>query len=141
MSVEMVVFVRKERMVSPIEWQDAISKNGFAMEIDTVFDVEEFSGFLPCKYKGKEAGFEYYYQKLGNDIEDDIRQHIADRDIAVVFVTHSDFRELMTSVIAVGVLSAITDGVIYDTEAGEFTQANAALDWAKTGEKSISEEL
>jgi hypothetical protein len=30
------------------------------MELDTDFDVKAFSGFLPCKYVGEDAGFEYF---------------------------------------------------------------------------------
>jgi hypothetical protein len=29
-------------------------------DLDVDFDVEAFSGFLPCKYDGKPGGFEYF---------------------------------------------------------------------------------
>ena len=54
------------------------------------------------------------------------------------FVTHSDLQELMTSVIASGVLCAISDGVLFDDQ---FTIASAAIAWARDGEHSILSEL
>jgi hypothetical protein len=53
-------------------------------------------------------------------------------------VTHSDFREFATSVIASGVLCAISDGVLFDDQ---LVVASAAIAWARDGERSIQEEL
>jgi hypothetical protein len=47
-------------------------------------------------------------------------------------------QELMTSVIASGVLCAISDGVLFDDQ---FTVANSAIAWARDGERSILSEL
>jgi hypothetical protein len=44
----------------------------------------------------------------------------------------------MTSVIASGVLCAISDGVLFDDQ---FTIASAAIAWARDGERSILSEL
>ena len=99
-----------------------------------------FSGFLPCKYKGHDAGFEYYFEPAGPVVESGERLQgaIAGRDSVVSFVTHSDLREAITSVIASGVLCAISDGVLFDDQ---FTVASAATAWAGDGERSILEEL
>ena len=140
MSVVIQVFLAGERMPTPEQWAETLRTHGFDMDLDTDFDVRAFSGFLPCKYKGHEAGFEYDFGAAGPVVESDerLREVIAGRDSVVSFVTHSDFRELMTSVIASGVLCAISDGVLFDDQ---FTVASAAIAWARDGERSILGEL
>lgn len=140
MSVVIQVFLAGERMPTPEQWAGTLRTHGFDVDLDTDFDVRDFSGFLPCKYKGHDAGFEYYFEPAGPVIESDERLQaaIADRDSVVSFVTHSDFRELMTSVIASGVLCAISDGILFDDQ---FVVANTAIAWARDSERSIQEEL
>lgn len=62
---------------------------------------------------------------------------VAERDTMINFVTHSDLRELVTSMIAGGVLCAISDGVLWETEADEVIPASRALDWAASAEASV----
>jgi hypothetical protein len=140
MSVVIQVFLAGERMPTPEQWAVALRTHGFDVDLDTDFDVRAFSGFLPCKYKGHDAGFEYYFEAAGLVIESDerLRGAIAGRDSVVSFVTHSDFRELATSVIASGVLCAISDGVLFDDQ---FTGASAAIARATDSERSIQGQL
>jgi hypothetical protein len=140
MSVVIQVFLAGERMPTPEQWAETLRTHGFDMDLDTDFDVRDFSGFLPCKYKGHDAGFEYYFEPAGPAIESDerLKAAIGDRDSVVSFVTHLDFRELMTSVIASAVLCAISDGVLFDDQ---FVVANAAIAWARDSERSIQEQL
>lgn len=140
MSLMMQVFLSRERMVTPVQWADAIRAQGFDMQLDTDFDIRTFTGFLPCRYKGKDAGFEYFFEPVSaSELDARTREVVGDRDTLVSFTTHSGFRDLMTSVIASGVLCSITGGVLLDSEADEFTMADAAVAWAKQGERSIGE--
>lgn len=111
MSVVIQVFLADDRMPTPEQWAENLRTHGFDVDLHTDFDVRDFSGFLPCKYKGHDAGFEYYFEPAGPVVESDERLQgaIAGRDSVVSFVTHSDLREAMTSVIASGVLCAISD--------------------------------
>lgn len=140
MSVEIQVFLAGQRMPTPEQWAETLRAHGFDVDLDTDFDVRDFSGFLPCKYKGHDAGFEYYFGPAGPEIESNetLRAATAGRDSVVSFVTHSDFREFATSVIASGVLCAISDGVLFDDQ---LVVASAAIAWARDGERSIQEEL
>ena len=52
MSVEIQVFLAGERMPTPEQWAETLRAHGFDVDLDTDFDVRDFSGFLPCKYKG-----------------------------------------------------------------------------------------
>jgi hypothetical protein len=140
MSVEIHVFLAGERMPTPEQWAATLRTHGFDVELDTDFDVRDFSGFLPCKYKGQDGGFEYYFGPIGPEIESNetLKAAIVGRDCVVSFVTHSDFRELATSVIASGVLCAMSDGVLFDDQV---TGASAAIAWARDIETSIQERL
>jgi hypothetical protein len=142
MSVTMSVFLKQSRMPSPADWATAIRANGFDMELDSDFDVRTFSGFLPCKYKNEPGGFEYFWGAARDAaLEGEEAAQVGDRDAEVSFVTHSDFRELMTSVIASAVLCACADGVLWDTEAGEMIPAAKALEWARSSETAIQAQL
>ena len=137
-------------MVSPIKWQEAIKSNGFDMELDTDFDVASHTGFLPCKYKGQQAGFEYYYsdENSNDDFEDDEEtddteeaDFVGNRDVSITLSTSSRILELTTSVIAAGILCSITDGVLYDTYAGTYFTAEESISWAKESELEIQKEI
>ena len=143
MSVVMQVFVSDGKMVSATDWANAIRAHGFDMELDRDFDVRAFTGFLPCKYKDRDAGFEYYYESVKDlePVDRRVKNAIGARDMVVSFVTHSDFRDLMTSSLAAGVLCALSDGVLWDTEANEFTPAKHAVEWSRESERVIAREL
>jgi hypothetical protein len=138
MSVVMSVFLTHSRMAGPEDWVNAIRSNEFDMEMDSDFDPDTFTGFLPCKYGGEDAGFEYFRETVKTEeLPDHVSAHLAERDTRIDFVTHSDLRELVTSMIASGVLCAISDGVLWETEADELVPASRALEWARSGEASV----
>lgn len=142
MSVEMVVFLSAGRMVTSRQWQEAVRQNGFDLEFDADFDPDNLDGFLPCRYKGEECGFEYVRRPVAEAKPPaDIQLQIGPRDLAISFITHSDFRDLMASVIAAGILCAQTEGMLYDTEAGAFTAWPEAVEWSRSGEAEIANEL
>ena len=68
------------------------------------------------------------------DLEPEVAGAVGTRDLAVSLVTHSDMRELMTSVISGLVLASMADGVFWDTEGNEITRAAEALERARAFE-------
>jgi hypothetical protein len=142
MSISRTVYVRREDVPSPTEWAAAIRAAGFPMEMDTDFDAERFSGFLPCRYEGKEAGFEYFFSEIREDDEERFElPDVGDRDIGIAFVTHASMRELVTAIIAAAVLCEMADGVCEDEEAGEIIAAKDALRCARELIDSIGDDL
>jgi hypothetical protein len=144
MSIENVVILRREVIPSPEAWQAAIRAADFDMEIDTDFQWDEFDGFLPCTYKDKNAGFELFLDELDLDglgLSDEEIAQIGDRDHVVVLVTHSDFRELMTSMIAAAVLCSMTDGLLVEGGEPPFIKAVDAIAWMKKCEPDIAQEF
>ena len=64
MSISRTVYLRRANMLSPKAWADAIRAAGFPVDLDMDFDVERHSGYLPCRYEGRESGFEYFFSTL-----------------------------------------------------------------------------
>ena len=58
MSVNIDVLVEVRNLPIAVDWQKAISANGFPLSIDISFDMKKDSGFLPCTLDGHETGFE-----------------------------------------------------------------------------------
>lgn len=142
MSIVNAVLLDGSRMPSPKAWAAEIRRLGFDMRLDPDFDVETFSGFLPCAYEGQEAGFEYFREPIAEaGLEDDARKQAGDRDTLVSLRTQGDMRGLMTAVIASTVLASLTGGVHWDQEANEFHAASEAVAWGKEMEGSVRAEL
>jgi hypothetical protein len=141
-SVVMSVLLSRSTMPRPGEWATAIRSNGFDMDMDSDFDASCFTGFIPCKYGGNEAGFEYLCEAASKSkLADRLAARVGHRDTVVRFVTHSDLRELATSMIASAVLCSLTDGILWETEADPVVTAPNALEWARVGEASVKAAL
>jgi hypothetical protein len=138
MSVEMSLFLKRSRLATPADWARAIRSSGFDVDLDPAFDPETFSGFLPCRYRGADAGFEYSCHPVDpTELPDHVTIRLGDRDTVVSFVTHTDLCELATSQIASGVLCAISDGLLWETEGDALVSSAQALEWAKASEGEV----
>lgn len=127
MSVEFTVYLPRDAMPSPSEWASAIRDRGFDVELGTKFDVDDFSGFLPCRIEGEDAGFEYSSGPI--EFVDELELP-DDFDFSVTFTTHSSQRELATSVVSAAVLCALVRGVLVDPQADMTVSAGEAVAWA-----------
>jgi hypothetical protein len=131
MSVDLNVFLVRSSMPAPAEWTSAITDAGFDAQLDSDFDVDTFTGFLPCTYKGEPAGFEYYADAL--DADGRATLQLPDEfDFAVTFVTGSNMREFITSLIASGVLCQLSGGAFFDPQSGEFTPADSVSEMLRS---------
>lgn len=140
MSVTMRVLLDPARLPSTAAWAREIRSQGFAMDLDVGFDPKTFSGFLPCVHQGRPAGFEYFFQPDA-ELDVDVRQAAGrTRTLEISFVTHSDMRELVSSMIASGVLALLSDGVVWSDESGEAFSARDALDLARQTEGELKAE-
>jgi hypothetical protein len=128
MSVEFTVYMRHTEMPDPLDWATAITDAGFPAELDSEFDVDAFSGFLPCRYAGADAGFEYNSGPI--EFVDELTLP-DDFDFSVTFVTHSDTRELASSIASAAVLCSLSRGVLVDPQADVAVSASDAIVWAR----------
>ena len=110
MSLERDVFLAADRIPTVAAWQAALQQAG----IDLILDLLTHDGFLPLTHEGRATGFE-----LGLRVVDGAEAALADgRDRVAVFQWHGDFASAIAAVLAAAVLAALTDGVLYDVEAG-----------------------
>lgn len=136
------MFLRRDRLPTPAEWQASLTAAGFAVELDLDFDPVAHDGFLPASYEGREAGFEYLFSDVADDDYDEsIPPRLGERDAVVSLITHSNMTELMTSTLAAAALAVFSDGLVYDTEAGALYAADEALAWARGLEAEILPDL
>ena len=101
---------------------------GFPAELDSDFDVDEFTGFLPCRYDGADSGFEYFGSTV--EPEDDLELP-SGLDFSVTLSTHSDMRELACSVVCASLLCSLTGGILVDPQADVTVSAADAITWAR----------
>jgi len=128
MSIDFMVYMERTAMPSPRDWAQAIVDAGFPAELDAEFDVDDFSGFLPCRYAGADAGFEY----LSGPIEFvDGLELPSDFDFSVTFSTHSDMRELAASVVSAAVLCSLSAGILVDPQGDVAVPTTGAIPWAR----------
>lgn len=140
MSVDLQVILDPSRMPTPTEWAAAVRASGFEADLDTDFDPATFSGFLPCLYKGKEAGFEYYRGTL--DPQEQVKRGVqAHQSCCVTFSTRSNYREFATSMICAAVLASRSNGMLIDADGTTLVPAGHEVEWARDGEQSIQEDI
>ena len=128
MSVDLIVYLRRSEMPSPAGWQQALVAAGMPIELDTDFDPDTFSGFLPCKLRAL-SGFEYSAGTLSR-AEAVESGAPTGADFSVTLVTGSDMNEFACSVVAAGALAQASDGLLVDPQSGESFLGAQAMAWA-----------
>lgn len=143
MSVDIHVILEREKLVTPAEWQAGIEHHGFALELDTDFDPQEFYGFLPCRYQGQQAGFQYDLSELDPEwLEPSEVPLVGTRDTVLRFTTHGSLEDLVCAMIAASVLCVLTDGLLPEgAEEGQFIGADGAIAHARAHEAEIREAM
>ena len=58
MSVEMHVFLETKNIPSRDEWQASINALGLPLVLDAALNPRASAGFVPCKVRGADSGFE-----------------------------------------------------------------------------------
>jgi hypothetical protein len=131
MSYDIFVYLIRHDMPNPTDWRDAIVSAGFPVALYTDFDVDSFTGFLPCPVNGKISGFEYYVSNI--DPQHAARLQLArGTDFAVQFSIGARPLEVVSALAASSVLAALSSGTLNDPQTGETVLGNAAVDWAKS---------
>ena len=123
-------------MPTPAAWQAAIQRNGFDVDLDVNFDPATHSGFLPARYRDRDAGFEFLlHDVVPGEMGSEERIAAADGyDQCVSLITHSDLAEAISATIGAGVLAELTGGLLWDDESGEGHPSQRAVEWARASE-------
>ena len=130
MSYDLVVYLQRDKMPSPEAWHSSIIAAGFPVALDTDFDVDSFSGFLPCPVNGEISGFEYYASAVSpKDVQE--LELAPGTDFSIQFCIGSRPLELTSALAASSVLATVSGGSLEDPQAGESIPAGSAVSWAK----------
>lgn len=109
-----------------------IREAGFEMQMSTAFEPGSHSGYVPCP--DERTGFEYYVESFTAptvEIGETGAQAIEQRDTAASLRFTGRPADRSAAVAAAATLTAMADGVLFDTESGHFIAADAALAWAR----------
>jgi hypothetical protein len=124
MSVTISIYLQRASMPSPTEWQSAIDAAGFPISLWTDFDVDLHTGFLPCKYRGQDSGFEYYAERV-TALSPEIKAINPHLDFQVTLRFGSDLIECAAASCAGAALCLKCDAVIQDDGGSLLTGASA----------------
>ena len=130
MSYDLTVYLQRSNMPSPADWHSSIVAAGFPVALDTDFDVDAFSGFLPCPVGGEISGFEYDALAVSSE-EVEALELAPGTDFSVQFRIGSRPLELVSALAASSVLAAVSGGSLQDPQSGESIPAHEAVSWAK----------
>ena len=114
MSADIMVFIDKKLMLNSKEWQSLISTYDFDFLFPSKFDVYGMSGWLPCKYRGEDSGFEYYFECLEDTMFSvDSNPELMGKDTCVSFSSPFKQENLASAMIASSVLVKHCEGVYW----------------------------
>jgi hypothetical protein len=115
MSVTTSVFIARAALPTTAIWQQAIDALdvGLVLAADTEPTTQE--GYWPATLQGSSSGFEFYLEDRADE-GDEAPAEVGDRDVEVLFVTHSDLIELKCALLAAVALARRSDGVIVDED-------------------------
>jgi hypothetical protein len=117
MSVDICVFLRESDLPSRDQWLRAIHDAGHDFEFDD-FSPTEHVGFVPCRMGGKECGFEYSFDAIDHEEDEDIRAIVGERTHVVTFTLHGSLLDLGAAELAASVLTDLANGVFFDPQSG-----------------------
>lgn len=126
------VFLDRTRLPGAADWARVIREAGFDVELNADFEPGSYSGYLPCP--DDRTGFEYYLESFAKptiEIGDHGAKAIGRRNsvASLRFSGRPSDRDAASA--AAATLTAMSDGVLFDTEPGHFISADAALAWAR----------
>ena len=104
MANEQYAFLKKASVPNRQQWQEAIDRSGFDLELDPDLRPFEASGFMPCKFLGSEAGVEIYFDDSDAHLSE-FRDIARDRDCCISFRWGGSMSECACAMIASYVLA------------------------------------
>ncbi|MBL8270552.1 hypothetical protein [Steroidobacter sp.] len=129
------VFLDRERLPAAADWARLIREAGFEVQLSTEFEPHSHSGYLPCP--DERTGFEYYLEAFGapafeiGEIGESGAKAIGQRNAVASLRFSGRPADRTAAIAAAATLTAMTDGVLFDTEPGHFIGAHQALAWAR----------
>jgi hypothetical protein len=165
MSVDLMVYLKREKLPTRESWQQAIDAERIDLKLEEA-DTTTHTGFWPCKLNGNDCGYEYFFERaepvasdeppspekrgwwarlLGRsgpskpeepDEADHVQEQIGDNDYSVTLTWHSSIEDCRAASFAAAILAQMTDGFLYDPQSGELTAGKHAVDLVKSQDRT-----
>lgn len=138
MSMEICVLSDKQVHSIP-EWQGAIDAEGFPLRLSDETSFSEINGFLPALLREQETGFECCHVEPREII--DTYQDINfghDWKYVLVFVWGGDFVEMQATWMAATAYARVTEGIVFDNQAGGLLSPTQSLQEPRKIERELS---
>ncbi len=115
MSLEMRVFLQKQRVPTKASWQAAVDSLGLPLRLSPDLDPIHDTGFSPSEIKGLKSGFEIYSAPADAHLQDQVElaKVVGNRDWCISFRWGSDMNECACVLAASAGLVRLCDGVAY----------------------------
>ena len=126
------VFLDRERLPTAADWARVLREGGFETQLNPDFEPRTHSGYVPCP--DERTGFEYYLEPFDAptpEIGEAGAKAIGGRNAVVSFRLSGRTLDKEAAASAAATLAAMTDGVLFDSEAGHFIASAEALAWAR----------
>jgi hypothetical protein len=137
MAMEMHVFSER-RLNSMAEWQRAVDLEGYPLKFAPDARLETVNGFLPCRLRERETGFECYHDDAQRTMENYGRDSFHSQwKYALGFRWRGDFTELQAAWMTAAAYARATNGIVFDPEAGRSYSPQEAVKVVSDNEREL----
>jgi len=115
MSLEMLVFLEKQRVPDRGSWQAAVDSLSLPFQLSANLDPIHDSGFSPSQIRGLKSGFEIYSVSANTHLQDrdELVKVVGNRDWCISFRWGGDMNECASVLAASAGLVKHCDAVAY----------------------------
>ena len=115
MSLLQTAFIAKGSVPDRAKLEEAVRALGFDLSIDEFYEPFNCSGFLPCVLKGRNSGFEIYFDSPTEAIENfpHLKEEVGTRDCAITFRWGGDIAECACVLIVSAALAKNFDALVH----------------------------
>ena len=133
MSFLQTAFVERSRVPDRAKLEDAVRALGFDLSIDEFYRPFDCSGFLPCVLRGKQSGFEIYFESPEEVLQrfPHLKEHVGNRDCAITFRWGGDMAECACVLIVSAALAAHFGAVVHYRDDDLVYTADGLVEHAK----------
>lgn len=128
------------RLKSISDWQDAIEREDFPLQLMDDSDFWTGSGFWPVTLEQRSTGFERYHVKP-QEFRNNCHGVQFDREWKYVLelVWGGDFAEMQAATMAATAYARATGGIVFDPQAGQFLTASEAFEDVQEDKRALAE--
>ena len=130
MSLEMHVFLEKQRVPNRASSQAAVDSLALPLQLFPDLDPIHDTGFSPSEIRGLKSGFEIYSEPANAYLQDqaDLRKIVGNRDWCIAFRWGGDMNECARVLAASAGLVRLCDAVAYYPDDNLVYDLNRLLD-------------